>query len=121
MQRFFHNHPILKGRRKDLRNEMTPEEVVLWNYLKNSKLGFKFRRQTSIGPYITDFYCSKAKLIIELDGLQHLNAKDYDNERDSFLFSHGYKVLRFFNKEIHENITYVINTIKESLENTTSR
>lgn len=94
---------------------MTPEEIRMWNYLKGSQLGFKFRRQVSIGSYITDFYCPKAKLIIELDGSQHLNAKDYDNERDQFLTSQGYKVLRFSNQEIIESIFQVLNKIKQGL------
>ncbi len=121
MRKINHNHPVLKNRRKELRNNMTPEEVLLWNYLKNSRLGYKFRRQVSVGPYIVDFYCPSRKLIIELDGLQHLNAKEYDTERDTFLYSCGYEVLRFFNQEVKENITQIINTIKEKLKSPTNR
>lgn len=91
---------------------MTPEEIRIWNYLKGSQLGFKFRRQSSIGPYILDFYCPKAKLIVELDGAQHLSAKDYDNERDQFFTSQGYKVMRFSNQEVIESITQVLKKIK---------
>lgn len=115
MTKYFHNHPILKSRRKELRNNMTPEEIHLWKYLKNSQLGYKFRRQTSIGPYILDFYCHKAKLIIELDGLQHLNPKDYDKERDMFLVSQGYRVMRFSNQEINSEINNVLHKITSKL------
>ena len=65
----------LKPIRKELRNHGSPIEAVLWNHLKNSQTGEKFRRQHSVGPYILDFYCPRIKLAIELDGSNHYNEK----------------------------------------------
>jgi len=67
-------------RRKDLRNNSTPQEDILWSKLKHSQLGFKFRRQHSIGGYIVDFYCPSKKLVIEIDGPAHLlkENREYD-------------------------------------------
>jgi very-short-patch-repair endonuclease len=98
-------------------NKSTPEEAVLWNHLRNRKFGVKFRRQFSIGPYITDFYCHELKLVIELDGIQHLVRKEYDMMRDSFLENSGYTVIRFSNAEIHDNLQKVIRTIEEKINN----
>ena len=115
MTKYFHNHPSLKSRRRGLRNNMTLGEITLWKYLRGSQLGFKFRRQSSIGPYILDFYCPKNKLIIEIDGSEHLNAKDYDEERDRFLLSQGYRVVRFTNKKIIQEIKTVLTKINLEL------
>ncbi len=113
---FIHNDPKLKLRRKDLRNSATKEEKFLWLNLRNNKLGYKFTRQYSFGPYIFDFYCTKAKLAIELDGLQHKNNKEYDKERDSFAEMQGITVLRFWNSEVINDIENVIKKIKVCLE-----
>jgi very-short-patch-repair endonuclease len=117
--KFLHNDPILKNRRKDLRNESTPEEIILWNHLKDKKLGKKFRRQFSIGPYIADFYCHKLKLIIELDGDYHNSEqqKDYDTERDRFLSGQDYVILRFQNDMIHKDLQKVLETIGDHMRN----
>ncbi len=108
------NIKILLDRRKNLRNNSTPEEILLWLQLKNSKTGFKFRRQHSIGGYIVDFYCPKKKLVIELDGSQHLkkeNKKD-DNVRTKFLDGLDIKVLRFKKSEVSTETEKVVNKIK---------
>ncbi len=100
------NRKYLKERRKELRNNLTPAEAILWTLLKNRQLmGRKFRRQQSIEDYIVDFYCPSEKLIIELDGEVHNNsfAANYDFNRDNRLKKLGYRVLRFENKEIFEN------------------
>ena len=68
-----HSIKYLHDARKDLRNKITPEELALWYRLKNNQLGYKFRRQHSIGNFIADFYCAEKKLVIELDGSQHLD------------------------------------------------
>ncbi len=96
---------------------MTPQEVILWQYIKNSKLKYKFRRQHSVGFYIADFYCPKKRLIIELDGGQHFEkeAMVYDAERTKFFEGLDMNVLRFTNKEVNENISAVIDRIKEYL------
>lgn len=74
--------------RRELRNNATPAEVVLWKALQGKKLdGFKFRRQHSIGYYILDFFCPGANLAIELDGDHHFSEEglEYDRQRDEFL------------------------------------
>jgi very-short-patch-repair endonuclease len=116
--KFIYNNPLAKPRRQELRNRLTPQEAILWNHLKHSKLGgYKFRRQTSVGPYIADFYCPLKRLIIELDGSQHLENEKYDRERDSFLQSQGCIVLRFWNNEVDTNLNGVIMKIMNVLEN----
>jgi len=108
-----HNVQNLLDRRRGLRQKSTGAEQILWFELRNNKLGAKFKRQHSIGGYITDFYCQKYKLIIELDGEVHntKEVKEYDTVRDKFLTSLGYKVLRFSNSEIESNTEKVLDKI----------
>jgi very-short-patch-repair endonuclease len=106
----------LFDRRKYLRNNSTPQETLLWLKLKNSQLGFKFRRQHSIGGYIVDFYCPTKKLVIEIDGSQHIINKVYDEERLKYLTVFGIRVLRFWNNEINVNIDSVVNKIISELK-----
>jgi len=99
---------------KNLRREMTKEEIKLWNMLKNRQLmDLKFRRQFPIGDYIVDFVCLDKKLIIELDGGQHNEIQNlmYDKIRTDYLNRQGYKVLRFWNYEVWDNFTGVIEKI----------
>jgi len=105
-----HNIKKLFYRRKELRNNSTPQEILLWQKLKNSQLGFKFRRQHSIGGYITDFYCPLKKLVIEIDGSQHFEKenKGYDKNRSVYFEGLNIKVLRFTNAEINTNINGVL-------------
>ncbi|MBS0010700.1 MAG: DUF559 domain-containing protein [Bacteroidales bacterium] len=100
----------LKETRQHLRTHSTSAEAELWKYLKSKQLkGRKFRRQHSIENYIVDFYCSKEKLIIELDGDPH---GDYiqiqrDEKRDDRLAKMGYKILRFENRFVFQDIEWV--------------
>ena len=98
---------------------MTPQEISLWMKLKGDQLGCKFRRQHSIGNFIVDFYCPKAKLIVEIDGSQHQENERYDAKRTEYLTNRGYRVLRFWNNEVNTNMDGVIMKIQEEL-NTTS-
>jgi very-short-patch-repair endonuclease len=100
-----------------LRKELTPAERKLWAYIRNDKLGVNFRRQHAIGNYIPDFVCIKKKLIIELDGSQHLEQKEYDDERTKYFESLGYRVIRFWNNQIMQDINSVIQAIQFALEN----
>lgn len=109
------NLNAMLGARRDLRNNPTPEENILWQQIRNSKLGFKFRRQHSIGNFIVDFYCPVKKLIIEIDGGQHLDKKEYDKERSNYLESLGFKVIRFWNDEVNNDIDKVIEKIRIEL------
>lgn len=112
-----HNSKELRARRQELRRNATPQEIKLWYYLKSKKLGYQFYRQHSIGPYIVDFYCPQKKLIIEIDGLQHKEKeiKIYDDERTVYLEYLHHIVLRFWNREIDNNIDKVVGLIQEKL------
>ena len=120
-----HNVKYLKPFRKDLRNKSTAAEAELWNHLKSKQLnGLKFRRQHSINNCIVDFFCASKNLIIELDGDSH---GDYyrieeDEQRDKDLFSQGFKILRFENRFVYQDIEWVKKEIlKASKETTPSR
>lgn len=102
------NQSKYKERRKNLRKNLTDAERRLWYYLKSKRFSVKFRRQHGIGNYIADFYCKDKNLVIELDGSQHLDAKEYDRERDRYFESLGIIVLRFWNNEILQNINDVL-------------
>lgn len=108
----------------ELRKELTPAERKLWAYLRGNKFGNNFRRQHAIGNYIADFCCPKEKLIIELDGSHHIDQHEYDNERTLFLESKGYKVIRFWNNDVLNNIEAVLkviwDTLKEEIASPTS-
>ncbi len=105
----------LKERRVNLRTTQTPQEVLLWSRLRREQLGFKFRRQHSIGGYIVDFYCPLKKLVIEIDGSQHFGNKEYDEIRSKYLEGLDIKVIRFTNAEINTNMSGVIDKIMNEL------
>ncbi len=102
--------------RKDLRKKQTKEELILWGKLRNNQTGYKWKRQVSIGPYITDFYCSKKLLVIELDGAQHLENKEYDKEREEYFSNLGITTVRFWNNEVNTNIDGILKIIMDKLE-----
>jgi very-short-patch-repair endonuclease len=101
-----------------LRKRLTPQEVKLWMKLRELKaLGFKFRRQAPIGVCIVDFVCFRCRLVIEADGGQHglgEGAKS-DHVRDTFLVSHGFRVLRFWNSDVNANLAGVLESILNAL------
>ena len=108
--------PGSTARARRIRREDTDPEYRLWYRLGGRELGgFKFVRQIPIGPYIVDFLCRSARLVVELDGEQHAeNAKD--EERTRFLNSHGYSVLRFWNHEVLREREAVLDAILAVLE-----
>jgi very-short-patch-repair endonuclease len=86
---------------RDLRKNPTNAERLLWSHLRRRQMaGFKFRRQHSVGPYICDFACVEASVVVELDGSQHVEQSDYDFRRDRFLRSNGFRILRFWNDDV---------------------
>lgn len=96
---------------RTLRNNMTVQEIKIWQYLKNRQIdGVKFRRQFILGKYICDFVSLGNKIVIEIDGSQHIESNS-DLQRDEFLKSIGFKVLRFWNNDIDNNIEGVISKI----------
>jgi very-short-patch-repair endonuclease len=97
-----------------LRTNMTKSERLLWMRLRRKQLkDVQFYRQRIIGNYIVDFYCPKAKLIIELDGGQHFTEMgiEKDSLRDNYLMSQGLKVLRFSDRDVFENLEGVLEKI----------
>ena len=106
----------MKSYAQDLRNNATDAERRLWGHLRRRQLGgFKFRRQRPIGRYICDFVCLEASVVIELDGSQHVVDVPYDANRDAFLQSAGYRVLRFWNGDVLARTDSVVETIFEAL------
>ena len=90
-----------------LRREATDVERILWAAIRNRQIaGYKFRRQATIGPFVVDFLCVEAMLIVELDGSQH--SDEVDASRTRFLEGRGYGVLRFWNNEVIENLDGVL-------------
>jgi len=103
-------------RARELRCRQTEAESLLWRAIRGEQLdGHKFRRQQTIGAYIVDFISLDAKLIVELDGGQHADAVDYDAKRDTWLESEGFRVLRFWNNDVMENLEGVLMTIAAAL------
>ena len=102
---------------KELRRTMTNAEMILWLNIRNRINGFKFRRQHPIGNYIADFFCHKAKLIIELDGSIHglAHVQELDKIRQKDLEKLGYYIIRFTNNDVLLNIEQVIDTIKKTI------
>ena len=109
-----------KYERERLKNNMTSAELILWDYLRNKKLGVKFRRQHIIDFYIPDFVALSIKLIIEVDGKIHLRKCKEDAARTKRLGIMGYKVIRFTNEKVENEIEKVLNEIKKEIENLTS-
>jgi very-short-patch-repair endonuclease len=104
--------PEIFGRAKQLHRNMSPAEAKLWAHLRAHRMGdVHFRKQHAIGNYIVDFCAPRKKLIIELDGSQHLEQEEYDGERTAYLKSKGYQVLRFWNHEVMNNIDDALNVI----------
>jgi very-short-patch-repair endonuclease len=103
---------------RELRKNMTLEERILWyQYLRTYPV--QWNRQKVIGPYIVDFYCKRAKLIIELDGSQHYDPEHaaHDQERTAYLNSLGYTVLRFANTDVKTNLSGVCAAIDRAVQN----
>jgi very-short-patch-repair endonuclease len=95
---------------------MTDAERALWRILRSRQLvGRKFRRQRPVGRYVADFACMEAKLIVEVDGGQHVD-NQYDEERSAWLRSMGYEVIRFWNPDVLSNAEGVAETILNALK-----
>jgi very-short-patch-repair endonuclease len=106
----------LNDRARELRKNFTEAENRMWYFLRNRQLnGYKFNRQYVVEPYIVDFICRAKNIIIEIDGGHHAENLTYDQERTLFLEAKEYKVLRFWNNEVLNNITGVLEMILKSL------
>jgi len=111
-------HPVILAHAREMRHPQTPAEASLWRALRNRQTGFKFIRQHPIYRFIIDFYCAKAKLLIEVDGESHLepDQQEYDKARTECLEELGYKVIRFTNNDVRYNIHAVANEILQTIE-----
>ena len=110
-------HPQTTRFARQLRQDTTDAEQLLWSRLRRSQLnGFRFRRQRSIGPFIADFACLNPRLIVELDGSQHAEHPERDQKRDTYLRSQGFQVLRFDNHTALTNTEAVLETILMALD-----
>ena len=99
-------------RAKELRRNMTPAEKILWRHLKANRLnGLHFRRQQVVHGYFPDFYCHQHELIVELDGGIHEFQKEYDAEREEYLRSLGFRIIRFTNEDVTKNLKSVLERI----------
>jgi predicted helicase/very-short-patch-repair endonuclease len=105
----------LKPYAREMRKNPTPAEDALWQHLRLNQLGVKFRRQHAIGPFIVDFYAREARLIIEVDGPIHEKQKEYDEMRQAYLESLGYRVVRFTNEQVLQNIDAVLAILQKVL------
>jgi very-short-patch-repair endonuclease len=104
------------ARSRGLRRTAAEAEKILWRELRNRKLeGFKFRRQFWIGPFVADFACIEAKLVVEADGSQHGENREYDVRRDAYLRNEGYQVVRVWNNEVMGNLEGVLKAIRAAL------
>ena len=109
--------PKVFGHAKQLHCNMTSAEVKLWARLRAHRLeGIHFRNQHAVGNYVVDFCAPRKKLIIELDGSQHMEQEEYDKERTEYLESKGYTILRFWNNDVMRDIDCVICAIIQAME-----
>ena len=123
MSKYFLKYP--QGaipRARKLRRSLTDAERKLWSMLRHHQTGVHFRRQVAFGPYILDFFSTKAKLVVELDGSQHFQTEilNKDMKRDNFLRKHGFTVLRFNNREFLKNPEVVLEIIHEHIQKSQS-
>lgn len=108
------NRRIDEAKRRALRRQNPPAEAILWRRVRGNQLGgFKFRRQYSISHYVTDFCCTSSQLIVELDGASHESddAVEYDLNRQHYLESLGFRVVRFTNRQVYSEIDFVLETL----------
>lgn len=114
-----YNRVTEKSKRRALRREMTKAEAKLWSRLRGKQiLGYKFRRQFSVGPYMIDFFCPALKLAVEVDGDSHFtdDVVEYDRNRQGYIESFGIRFLRFTNNEVYGNFESVYEFIYRTIE-----
>ena len=105
-----------RSRAREMRHAPAVTEKHFWEEVRDRKLGgFKFRRQYLIGPYIADYVCVEMKLVVELDGVLHKDRVDYDSRRDAFLEQEGYRVIRFRNEDLLDDMSSTLEYIRHEL------
>ena len=110
-------NPALKEKARQLRNNSSKTEIILWNFLKSKQLlGYDFHRQKPVDEFIVDFFCSELLLAIEIDDGSHIGNEDYDNFRQRKLEKLGVRFLRFKDDEVFYNCDYVVKEIEKWIE-----
>ncbi len=116
---YYHAEGDIKMLARELRKNLTRPEKILWNHLRNRRLGgYKIRRQHPIERFVLDFYCAAGRLAIEIDGAIHTEQGIIisDKQRDEILEAYGINILRFSNSEVETHLDYVLTTILERLD-----
>ncbi|WP_282184084.1 endonuclease domain-containing protein [Azospirillum brasilense] len=111
--------PLHTNRAVQMRRDSTEVEKIVWQRLRNAQMGAKFRRQEPIVGFIVDFVAHDHRLVIELDGGQHADQAPYDERRTRMLEQAGFRVLRFWNNDVNDNLEGVLETIRTALSATT--
>ena len=109
---FYNASPEIFKKAEYLRKNMTEAEKLIWNRLRKNQLGVRFKAQQPIDQFIVDFYCHKVKLVIEVDGENHIYNQEYDRGREAEIEKFGIKIILFSNKEIFEDLNIIIEKIK---------
>lgn len=110
-------NPALKEKARELRNNSTKTEILLWRFLKGKQLrGYDIHRQKPIDEYIVDFYCPDLMLAIEIDGVSHIGAEEYDKERQNRLEKLGVRFLRFKDDDVFYNCDWVVREIEKWID-----
>jgi cyclase len=114
---FYSANAVIFKNAKKLRSEMTSSEIKLWERLSKNQLGVRFRAQHPVSDFVVDFYCHKARLIIEVDGDIHFNEKNIQEDmlREKEIESLGLLVIRFTNEHLQKDIENVVSMIKQTL------
>lgn len=117
--KFLYNNKTFRDRRRELRNNQTPAEKILWKYVSKNKIQkLRFLRQYGVGSYILDFFCPKIRLGIELDGSVHKEKENkiYDKDREKYLENLDINIIRFWNDDVLENTKEVIENIQNVIK-----
>lgn len=108
----------LKEKARELRNNSTRTEILLWTFLKDKQLrGYDFHRQKPIDEYIVDFFCNELMLAVEIDGVSHIGKELYDAKRQNRLEKLGVRFLRFKDEDVFYNCDYVVKEIEKWVDN----
>jgi len=114
-------NPVLKEKARELRNNSTRTEILLWTFLKGRQLrGFDFHRQKPVDEYIVDFFCNELMLAVEIDGVSHIGKELYDSKRQNRLEKLGVRFLRFKDEDVFYNCDYVVKEIEKWIDNNTN-
>ena len=117
LKRIRNTSPAIGAVARELRRDMTAEEKILWEAIRNHRLScLKFRPQHPVGRFVLDFYCAEIRLVVEVDGSSHSGRGEHDQARTEALATHGYAVIRFSNDEIVSHLPSVLLRIQRTAE-----